>query len=205
MATIENADASPVGVQGSFDPQGARAPSSVEFDVDYSRGVEFVARVGTSAAVPLIFRDQNGKVTSGPTYGGTVINDSPATFTATLSIDGQSVLIDPKALGSTILRYVYCRCLTANLIVRITNRVGPLRPYSSVRECVLDYLQAVDADYQPRAVGDIIGRVGAGRGLVESALESLVQDGFVRQSGEFWLPLNAASAASRFDLSGNFR
>jgi hypothetical protein len=207
MTTVENADAVRLGVQGSFVPQHARsrAPSSVEFDVDYSHGAEFVARLGTSTTVPLIFRDQEGTVIPGPTYGGTVVNDSPATFEASLSADAQSIVIVPKALGSTILRYVYCRCLTANLIVRITNRVGPLRPHSSVRECVLDYLQVLEADYQPRTVGDIIGRVGAGRGLVESALKSLVQDGFVRQSGEFWLPLNPASAASSFDVSGNFR
>ncbi len=73
------------------------------------------------------------------------------------------MLIVPKALGSTILRYVYCSYVTANLIVRITNRVGPLRPHTSVRESVLDYLQAIDVDYQPRSIEDIIGYVGADR------------------------------------------
>ena len=139
--------------------------SSVEFDVDYSQGVEFVVRVGMSATVRLIFKDQSGTVIPGPTCGGIVINDSPATFEATLSADAQSVLIVAKALGSTILRYVYCRCVTANLIVRITNRVRPLRPYTKMRESVLDYLQAVEADYEPRTIEDIIGYVGAGRGF----------------------------------------
>jgi predicted transcriptional regulator len=64
---------------------------------------------------------------------------------------------------------------------------------------VLDYLQAIEADYQPRTIDDISGYVGTGRGLVEDALQSLVQDGFVRKSGEFWLPLNPASALPRFD------
>ena len=41
--------------------------------------------------------------------------------------------------------------------------------------------------------------------LVEGALENLVRDGFVRQSGEFWLPLNPAAAFSGFDSSGNSR
>jgi hypothetical protein len=123
----------------------------------------------------------------------------PATFTATLSAHGQSVLILPIPLGSTILRYVYCRCLTANLIVRITNRVGPLRPCGSIRRNVLDYLQAVNFDYQPRTIDDIVGYVGADRGSIEGALERLVKDGFVRQSGEFWQPLNPASASSSFD------
>lgn len=175
--------------------------SSVEFDVDYSKGVEFVVRLGMSANVRLTFRDQGGAVVPGPACGGIVINDSPAAFEAILSADGQSILIVPKALGSTILRYVYCRCVTANLIVRITNRVEPLRPSISIRESVLDYLQAIEVNYQPRTIDDIIGYVGADRGLIEGALENLVHDGYVRQSGEFWLPLNPASASSRFDLS----
>ena len=110
------------------------AASNVGFDVEYSHGAEFIVRTGTPATVRLIFRDQKGAIIAGPTTGGKVINDSPVTFTATLSADGQAVLIVPKALGSTILRYFYCHCLTANLIVRVTNRIGPLRPHISVRE-----------------------------------------------------------------------
>jgi hypothetical protein len=175
--------------------------SSVEFDVDYSKGADFIVRVGTSATVRLIFKDQMGKVIPDPPPCGKVINDSPATFETTLSADGQSVLIVPKALGSTILRYVYCRCVTANLIVRVTNRVGPFRPYINVRESVLDYLQVLEANYEPRTIEDIVGYVGARRALVEGVLEDLVHDGYIRQSGEFWLPLNPASASSRADLS----
>jgi hypothetical protein len=116
-----------------------------------------------------------------------------------LSPHGQSVLIVPKTLGSTILRYVYCRCLTANLIVRVTNRLGPLRPCRSIRRYVLEYLEAVNFDYQPRTIDDIIVYTGADRGLIESTLEGLVEDGFARQSGEFWQPLNSASASSSLD------
>jgi hypothetical protein len=206
MSEVAIADAAQVAAPrfseyDSFHPQDARklVPISVEFDVDYSQGAEFVIRIGSPVTTRLIFKDQKGATIPGPSSGGMVINDSPATFTATLSPGGQSALIVPKALGSTILRYVYCRCLTANLIVRITNRVGPLRPDRSVRETVLDYLQAIEADYQPRTIDDISGYVGTGRGLVEDALQSLVQDGFVRKSGEFWLPLNPASALPRFD------
>jgi hypothetical protein len=186
------------------DPHSLTA-SNVEFDVNYSQGAEFVVRIGTPATARLIFRDQRGAIVAGPTTGGKVINDSPVTFTATLSADGQAVLIVPKALGSTILRYFYCHCLTANLIVRVTNRIGPLRPHISVRESVLDFLQALDTDYQPRTIDDILGSVGADRALVEGALEKLVRDGFVRQSGDFWLPLNPASASSAFDSSAASR
>jgi len=206
MSEVAMADAAQVAAPhfseyDSFHPQDADklVPSSVEFDVDYSQGAEFVIRIGSPVTTRLIFKDQKGATIPGPTSGGMVINDSPATFTATLSPKGQSVLIVPKALGSTILRYVYCRCLTANLIVRITNRVGPLRPYRSVRRYVLEYLQAMNVDYQPRTIDDIIGYVGADRGSIESALESLVENGFVRQSGEFWQPLNPAPVFSSFD------
>lgn len=173
-----------------------QAPSTVEFDVDYALGAEFVIRIGSPATVRLIFKDQSGAIIPGPAAGGAAINESPATFIATLSADGQSVLIDPKTLGSTILRYVYCRCLTANMIVRVTNRVGPLRPHRSVCMSVLDYLQVMDGDWQPRTIDDIISYVQADRQSIEGALEKLLRDGFVRQSGEFWLPLNPASAFS---------
>ena len=169
-------------------------PSNVEFDVDYSRGAEFVVRVGSPATVRLIFKDQNGAPISGPASGGMVVNDSSATLTSALSDGGQSVLIVAKALGSTIVSYVFCNCLTAGLTVRVTNRVGPLRPHRSVRSTVLDYLQAINADYQPRTIDDIIGYVRADRRSIVSALERLVENGYIRQNGEFWQPLNPASA-----------
>jgi hypothetical protein len=202
MTDIATADAAQIAAPHSsehdrFPPQNAYnpVPSSVEFDVDYSQGVEFVIRIGSPTNIRLIFKDQRGSPISRPTSGGVVLNDSPATLTSTLSGDGQSVLIAPKALGSTIVSYVSCSCLTASMIVRVTNRVGPLRPHRSVQISVLDYLRAINADYQPRTIDDIIGYVQADRRSIESALEHLVENGFIRQSGEFWQPLNPVSAS----------
>jgi hypothetical protein len=124
-----------------------------------------------------------------------VLNDSPATLTSTMSGDGRSILIVPKALGSAIVSYVLCRCLTTSLIIRITNQIGPLRLRRNIRRSVLDYLQATDADYQPRTTNDIIGYVQADRRSIESVLENLVENGFIRQNGEFWQPLSPAPAS----------
>jgi hypothetical protein len=178
-----------------------RVPSTVEFDIDYSQGVELVVRLGSATTVQLIFKDQTGSVLPGPTSGGTVINDSPATFSAMLSADGQSVLIVPRALGSTIIHYVYCQCLTAGLIVRITNSIGSLPSDISVRDAVFYYLNAMEADYRLRTIDDIIGFVRVDRRLIEDTLEKLIRDGFVRQSGDFWLPLNSGFSLVGFDLS----
>jgi hypothetical protein len=171
-------------------------PKSVEFDIDYSQGAEFVIRIGSPTTVGLIFRDQVGSPIARSISGGLLLNDSSATLTCTMSGDGKSALIAPKTLGSAIIKYVLCSCLTTGLIVRVTNRVGPLSTHHSVRRSVLDYVQAIDADYRNRTIDDIIGSVGADRQSIESALESLAQDGFVRRSGEFWLPLNPAAAFS---------
>jgi hypothetical protein len=180
-----------------------RLPSTVEFDVDYSQGVELVVRLGSPATVQLIFKDQMGSVLSGPGSGATIINDSPATFSAMLSADRQSVLIVPRALGSTIIHYVYCECLTASLIVRITNSIGPLRPTISVRDAVFYYLNSIEADYRIRTIDDIIGCVKVDRQLVEATLEALVRDGLVRQSGDFWPPLNSGFSFVGLDLSSD--
>jgi DNA-binding IclR family transcriptional regulator len=61
---------------------------------------------------------------------------------------------------------------------------------------VLDYLQVIDGDYQQRTIDNIAGHVQADRQSIERALETLSRDGFVRRSGEFWLPLNPNSAFS---------
>jgi hypothetical protein len=189
-------------LQSTYNP----VPSSVEFDIDYSHGVELVIRIGSPATVHLIFKDQRRSSIFRLISGGMLLNNSPETLTATLSDDGQSVLIVPKALGSTIVSYALCRCLTTSLIVRVTNRVGLLRPHLDIREAVLNFLQAVSTYYQPKTIDDITGYMlvarrdnlvdyaQADRRSLEGALEKLAEEGLVRQNGEFWQPLNPASA-----------